>query len=425
MFPALFGFMSNPLMRVAAVAAVMLLADVGSAQECEADSDCGEGYVCESQGIAPCAPTMRPACAMDDPNCDAQAFAPPDCEPREYKACVAAPCEADSDCPETMVCYAREVGVCSGGMTMAPVCLKAPCDPPPPPQPQEECTTSTIRECTPRYWLPCEQASDCGEGFTCEEGISVACSGSTGTMGSSGGTAGASGAGTAGAGAMMAPVDAGEAPRAGEAPALPLPADSCTSVPTGEFACQLKVMPCEADSACPAGMQCVANPSRSVCASTTPGTEQRPKMMTPGEAQDAGSPEPNNGQAAGGGDDPCAAINDGVPEKVCAPPDYGFASRDAVGSADGGIATSTGGTQQIPGQAASGGEPAPMAAGPGGESAHDTASSDDAGVTDVPASDRGCAVAAPGTRGATPLFGMLGMLGFCALVLWRRARRPA
>jgi hypothetical protein len=104
--------------------------------------------------------------------------------------------------------------------------------------------------CTPTYVLPCQQASDCGEGFTCEQQEQpCACAG-----GAEGRPAPMDGAGAADPGApgFAAPEPAGGAPSD-----YPLPnPEPCTCEPTTVFACVPSVIECADDSACPAGWVC-------------------------------------------------------------------------------------------------------------------------------------------------------------------------
>jgi hypothetical protein len=115
------------------------------------------------------------------------------------------------------------------------------------------CDPKTVSMCTPRYLLPCKAASDCGDGFTCEEQM-------TGCA-----TAGSNGSGPTPDGADAAPAPAGGA--AG-VPVAPIPAPACAPQPTGVFQCVAKDLMCATAAQCPAGWTCesVAVPTPSACA---------------------------------------------------------------------------------------------------------------------------------------------------------------
>src|SRR4051794_35708093 len=109
-----------------------------------------------------------------------------------------------------MVCFeSGAITTCAGEAKTAPApdcppntdCIV----PPTPPQPPSDCTTVTMRTCTPRYQLPCANEASCGAGFNCVPdpedcscaGSSGAPSSGSGTSGSSSGSAGAAGVGGA------------------------------------------------------------------------------------------------------------------------------------------------------------------------------------------------------------------------------------
>jgi MYXO-CTERM domain-containing protein len=416
------------------VGATLLLADAAAAQECKSDDDCGAGYTCEQaeQGCA----TIDIACAPDDAECLKRAQQP--CEPDpDYKLCRPASCEEDSDCPSNMACHAYENGTCASGTAPADSAgapAFAPCKdddcgtagaaggggaagkaaPPPP-----DCTTNTVKQCVPRYALPCEHDSDCGAGFKCKEQIAMSCAGS--------------GAGGAGAVPPVDPqaMDAGSPSDPGKPQQLRAP--ECTSMPTGVFACELQIVECADSSACPADFECIGNPNRAACggtASVGSAGSAAGGSAAPQPALDAGTADP--GQGAGGGDDPCAAINEGVPEKICAPHDYyyGGVGRDASGElSTGGSAT---GSPQTPNSDPSGagglggqsGSTAGSGAPPTDDGTHSAGSHTD-GDMDAAAADSGCAVTAPGASGPGEVTGALAVLALCAFLLRRRARDVA
>jgi MYXO-CTERM domain-containing protein len=237
------------------------------------DQTCPKNYECKS------APAACPdiACAPDDANCT-----PPECN-GTVETCVALPCASDADCADGMACYTSTEQTCP----TAPACAKdQDCA-----QPADTaCTSTTVTACVPKYLLPCESDADCGAGFTCEEEQDCACSPSIGGSGSAG--SGSAGSGSAGSGSASSggtpvppapPEDggAGDAPSDSKSPAdaagaatpesgTPLPPD-CTCHSAGTKACNLKLVPCSADSDCAAGFTCEANPS-GVCSADSNGT---------------------------------------------------------------------------------------------------------------------------------------------------------
>lgn len=228
-------------------------AEGASAQSCTDDTGCLKGFVCEVTGISSgCAvptPAARPAMY------DGGAASPPlpgdlpvpACETREYRSCVPGHCMADSDCASGMVCHERSTGTCS--VAASGPCLSGMKCPDPAPA---VCTETIERICLPRYLLPCAQARDCGDGFTCEPQSICGCSG---------GSSGSAGAGSATpnpAPSVPPPAqDAGAAEREADrafAPA-PLPPD-CTCEPTKEKYCKVIEVACRADSDCPTSFTC-------------------------------------------------------------------------------------------------------------------------------------------------------------------------
>jgi hypothetical protein len=421
-----FVWLRAPLLAGAA----LLLANTASAQQCASNDDCDEGYACES-AAKPCA-TIDIACAENDEECLKRA-AEPCAQDQDYKECRPAACEADGDCPASMVCHAHtemtcptaaagsagssdsgnaaapliaapcqdtgDAGVCGGGGAAGGGMAGAPSTPPP------TCTTTTVSQCTPRYALPCEHDADCGTGFKCVEQVQASCPGT----------------GAGGAGATPPPDQPQpEATDAGQPMAL-VAKPECTMMPTGTFACELQVVPCADDSACPATFECVSNPNRVSCGSGTAMTGTAGAgSATPTPAQDAGSAIPADGQGAGGGDDPCAGANDGVPEKVCQPPNYygygyGGSRDDAAETPKGGTATGA----PVPALADGGVAQGPTTTPP--SDVQNMGSHTD-GDMQAPAADSGCAVSAPGASDSTQVFATLTVFGVIAFLLRRRAR---
>jgi hypothetical protein len=202
----------------------LLHAGGAAAQECQADADCGAGYVCAvSQGggcsQGPCTPGGE--------------CPPPVCETFEYRYCEVAPCATDADCPDSMRCHTDHWQACSDAAS--PSCARGEvCDAGPPPE--FTCTEHTRSVCMERYNLPCEADADCGPGFDCAELISTRCSG--------GGGARPDGDG----GFIFEPAPT-----------------ECVSEPTGEYYCKLLELPCAADAECPQGLTCQQDYSTQPC----------------------------------------------------------------------------------------------------------------------------------------------------------------
>jgi MYXO-CTERM domain-containing protein len=278
--------------------ALMSVPSAVSAQEtCATDGDCDHGYSCEVVGTCPAVD-----CAEGS---DCETF---ECDP--VSACLpATDCNADADCAEGWTCASEQDSDCGdiAEPTCAPgdeECAKDPADVP-------ECNTVTVTHCAPPWALPCEAAADCGPGFECVEQIAMSCSGSSG--GSDPGEPTPSGdpqPADADGGAGFAPPPDGE----------PLPPDepgSCTSMPTGEFRCELIETTCETNADCAAGLSCQESRSDAVCSG---GSDS---------AGAGGDGAAGAGAAGAGGDDgsdaaerpaPCGETPE--PTFSCAPPNY-------------------------------------------------------------------------------------------------------
>lgn len=114
--------------------ASMLAATPASAQTCTKDADCPEHFTCEIAGQSTCPGKACP----DGQKCPD----PEPCQPSVIKQCQSPACTQDDECPKDMVCYAHS--------------------------------------CVPRYVPPCQVASDCGDGFECVERMQCGCSGGGG-----------------------------------------------------------------------------------------------------------------------------------------------------------------------------------------------------------------------------------------------------
>jgi MYXO-CTERM domain-containing protein len=203
-----------------------------------------------------------------------------------------------------MRCFTEQMRVCTGGA--------APCAKPedgeeecPAPEP-EECTVETVSACLPRYLGVCEDASDCGEGFSCEPAEECSCGGSSGSAGSDG--AGPEDAPDGEEGEAFAPADAG----------APIPPDECTCEPTGTNHCVAVRTACTdatSNAVCPSGWTCEDNPD-GVCFSGPEGSGCTPadpaKLCTPPFSDlggSRGSDGEEGGNAVGGGSGPPNVAN--------------------------------------------------------------------------------------------------------------------
>jgi hypothetical protein len=243
-----------------AASAVLLFSSLSSAlmappAGCGTGPACGVGFECTVVGqsgcasAAPCAPGS--SCPEPEP-----------CATTQQLGCTPAHCTFDAECAAGMVCHAWVESCAVTDCACAPNtpdcgCGVAACDP------------QTVSMCTPRYLLPCKAASDCGDGFTCEEQMS-----------------GCSSAGTNGSMPTPGGADAAPAPAGGAAgfPA-PIPAPDCSPQPTGVFQCVAKDVTCATAAQCPAGWTCESDvvstaPAGSACA---PGSEcaNEPALPTP------------------------------------------------------------------------------------------------------------------------------------------------
>ena len=218
----------------------------GWTSECEQDSDCGQGYVCEVVGGTSCACPAGQSC----PECD---------EPTEIKGCVPAPCTAASDCGDGLICITVEYEACEPQAT-APCAEGQECAPPPEPS----CDTVSESFCGPPYVAPCETASDCGDGFTCEAAEVCVCEGTTdSTDAGAPPSSGSSSDGSSGGSSGGAPASDEEQQEE----------DNCTCSPTGQNQCVLIETVCTGDEQCPEGWSCQAEPSPAISCVEIPGED--------------------------------------------------------------------------------------------------------------------------------------------------------
>lgn len=254
------------------------------------ENTCPEGYTCEE--------ISYDKCAWD---CDADGeCSVDDCETVAYSACQRAECETDDECGADMVCQTFTTNCATPATPPCPPGGACPEPAPPPP-----CDNTEYRQCTPRTELPCEQSSDCGEGYDCLPAVVCSCSGSPTPGGApqpSGG-ADATGGGTSGA--------PGAAPYPPDAPASP---DDCTCAPSDVSYCQPQTIACENNDDCPTDWNCIQSPGscwgdsdgNSGCSE---GSSQCYPPSAPGGGPNPTSPSPgapgnSEGDNSGGSSDP-------------------------------------------------------------------------------------------------------------------------
>ena len=271
---------------------------------CSVDTDCVKGWTCQVSGGPACA---APACRPGE-RCDEQ---PIDCVAQEFKSCQPGACSEKSDCADGMVCYTHTetdcpLTACASGQEC----------------PQPSCEPKTESQCVPRYVLPCNTASDCGSGFTCESaGELCSCSGSAG----------------------------GSADSADGGKPAPPPEESCVCEPSKELRCHAPAVNCVADSDCTGGWSCVEVGATGGCAK-------------------APAPEPNSAGGAQGGESTPPDCQPSATIKQCMPPYYELArgvngvDRDYAGTPTSGTDASSGSADSAP-TAESGGNDSTASAG--------------------------------------------------------------
>lgn len=232
-----------------AASAVFLLAPMASAlvapagdpvtPSCATNADCGRGYECTVVGGSGCASA---ACAPG-----ASCPAPEPCTPTETRACTPAHCAADADCADGMVCHEW---IQPGNVTdcfCPPDAMNCNCGAQQP--------TTSISLCTPRYVLPCTTATDCGDGFTCEEQSNCGC---------------------ATPGSAPAPIPDGAAGAGASDPVDPTPVCDC-GPPT--LACVTKEVVCQTAAQCLPGWSCEPEAIASAPACAGPDCPPAPAPM--------------------------------------------------------------------------------------------------------------------------------------------------
>jgi len=345
----------STLASLLAFSPLLLVPSLARAEKtCSADSDCAKGWTCHDSGAVECAVPTCPA----GQKCDSQ---PADCGRSEYKTCQPAPCVADSDCAEGMVCYTFTSQSCS----VSDCAPNQEC-----PEPVSDCTTTTQSACAPRYALPCTTASDCGAGFRCESTEQCSCSGS-GSAPSPGGNGSGASAGSA---------------------SIPPPEPSCTCEDSKEKSCHTDPVTCAADSDCLSGWTCATFVSSAPCASGAPDSD------------------PGAGARGGAGPTPTPDCPPPTETKQCVPPYYSLIGGDTRGISHDSLGIPTSGSDTR-------GEASDGAITPPTNNADDKGSASDADST----SSAGCSVT-PGARSTGSALALFGVLGLFSALRRRRAR---
>jgi len=401
-----------------AAGAALTTQSIAHAQSCSADADCGDGFTCKTESYQSCSGGVM---CSDDGECEEVDVV---CETNEHSYCVNDTCASQADCPSFMACQPQTNWVCEGGgyagasgaggvsgaggfPGMGPCDPDGNCEEPPT---CEEVPADSL--CIPRYQLPCEVAADCGGGFACVESYYWTCMGG----------------GSAGMGAGGAPAeDAG----VGEEVV-------CEQIPSGESYCELQVVPCEASSDCPEGLECLEQYIYGPCSGGGVG----------GYGGAAGTGASGAGGLGGGMDAPGDGDGDGdgmpvdagageeyyCPEPVvelrCMPPSYGGGGAGMGGAGGTGGGVSDGGVEEPPTDPGQGSGSAGMAAaGAGGAGGGGGASEDSDNESDEHRGRGrgllrkllGCSASGPVGGGTQSMAWLL--MGVTALFLTRRARK--
>lgn len=219
--------------------APMAMASTAFAQaECEQDT-CPAGYTCKVDSYENCTWECDDSDRMD---CEVSS-----CETVEYTSCERSVCETDEDCGGDMVCHETTGATCTE--PAAPDCAPGEaCEEVPP----SACTTIEFKQCTPRAELPCEESSDCGDGYDCVPSVMCTCSG-----GSAVPDPGTPAPPATAATPTNTPAPSSTAvPVEGDVAPSPAPPDDCTCSPSGTNYCQMKTIECTADADCPTDWTC-------------------------------------------------------------------------------------------------------------------------------------------------------------------------
>lgn len=390
---------------------------------CESTADCNEGYECRTQSYESCGGGGSCNQAGECTEFEEE------CETVVYSSCLATTCTADSDCPDHMACQEQTGWQCSGGGMAGTgaggaggvggaagaagmeACGPDGCGEPPV---CEEIPADSI--CVARHQLPCETASDCGEGFNCIESFFFTCHGTAG----SGGAAGAAGTSAAGAGGVSGMGD----------PGMPGNDGVCEYVPSGYNYCDVQVLPCASDAECPAGLECVDYYVYGECTGGAGmgGVGGAGGMEAPGGTggsipTDGGIDDPGQGD----GEYMCP---EPTVEQRCLPTYEGGGAAGMGGAGTGGGVSGMGGGSSNPGEGSAGN--AGMGGAGGGAGTAPSGGADEDGDSDqhhgrgrglLKKLLRGCSAGGAGDAGSSESSTGWLVMGAAALLLSRRSRR--
>lgn len=219
------------------------------AQTCEQDADCPKGFHCDAYMVdGPC--SVAP-CQQGE-SCDAG----PECTSEVRHECRPSACETDADCATDMICFEQTSRACSGGAETG----DAECKPgetcTTPEQVEPDCTEQTVRQCTPRYLLPCEQDTDCGDGFACKAFEECSCSGAAGDPNRQSTSDAGFAVGGSDAGSAFVPVPANDAGRDGGTFSDAGTTSDCECHMSDAKRCELTQVQCDSDADCPSNFVC-------------------------------------------------------------------------------------------------------------------------------------------------------------------------
>jgi len=231
-------------------------------EECSADSDCPESFVCVTEEYGACPP------CIPGEDCGT-------CSSDSYSYCSPPPpeqCNSDADCTGGFVCVSYTYEACSGWDL---TCAVSPdgdesCDVPDPGE--FECESHSEAYCVPPYFAPCQVDADCGGGFTCETVEICECSGS----------------------GSIEPFPGDD----GDGAPSPEPID-CVCAPSDTKYCELIYTTCDSNSDCASGLTCV----------------QDAYIDYPTQSEDPTEPDGRSG------DEPVASPSPTI-ESYCAPQGY-------------------------------------------------------------------------------------------------------
>jgi hypothetical protein len=249
--------MNHPIPRLRSFTVVSAFAlsftALGSAyanESCGPELVCPNNYKCVESTGEVCTPSTANCFTGESGTTTCEKIEEGTCSTETYYYCEPLPCKDNSACAADMTCHSYTSEACSGGSAVACDSATGDC---PVNDVAEECTTTEQSLCVPQWFVPCQVAADCGEGFTCEESTICSCSGSAGTAGRDVGSGGATSTddGVVGGGSGTT--------------------ESCTCEGTGTFNCVAKTIACNKAADCPTHWTCESNPN-GTCSSSPDGS---------------------------------------------------------------------------------------------------------------------------------------------------------